>query len=80
VPGRVATILVSAFVAHTAWHWTTERWEKLRQFPWPGMDAAGGGLLLRWLMVLVAIAAVAWFFRAGLRNLIQLYFGNLDPE
>ena len=24
--GAMGTIILSAFVAHTAWHWTTERW------------------------------------------------------
>jgi hypothetical protein len=68
VPERIAVILVSAFVAHTAWHWMVERWEKLRQFPWPTLDAAGGALLMRWLMVLVALAAVAWLVRARVRS------------
>jgi hypothetical protein len=60
VPERIGTIILSALVAHTAWHWMAERWEKLRQFPWPSLDAAGGAMLLRWAMVLVVLAAIAW--------------------
>jgi hypothetical protein len=27
VPERIGTIIISAFVAHTAWHWMVERGE-----------------------------------------------------
>ena len=37
---RLGTILLSAFVAHTAWHWLTERWAKFARFPLPALDAA----------------------------------------
>lgn len=32
VKERPGVIVISALVAHTAWHWMTERWERLRQF------------------------------------------------
>ena len=32
VEERMGTIILSALVAHTAWHWMTERWAVLRQF------------------------------------------------
>jgi HupE / UreJ protein len=57
---RIGTIVVSAFVAHTAWHWTVERWERLRQLEWPPIDVLLLLGLVRWLMVLVAIAAAMW--------------------
>ena len=60
VAERMGTIILSALVAHTAWHWTAERWEQLRQFDWPAfspLTLAGG---VRWLIALVAAAAVAW--------------------
>src|SRR5436190_12461654 len=38
VAERVGTIILSALVAHTAWHWTAERWQRLRQFDWPSPD------------------------------------------
>jgi hypothetical protein len=60
VPERIGTIVLSAFVAHTAWHWTTERVERLRQFSLPAIDAASLALVLRWLMVGVVIAGVWW--------------------
>lgn len=60
VAERVGTIILSALVAHTAWHWTAERWEQLRQFEWPAfspLTPAGG---LRWLIAAVLAAAIAW--------------------
>ena len=30
VAERIGTIILSALVAHTGWHWMTERWERLR--------------------------------------------------
>src|SRR2546430_3829830 len=32
VAERMGTIILSALVAHTGWHWMTERWDRLRQF------------------------------------------------
>src|SRR5260370_32821268 len=39
VPERIGTIVLSALVAHTAWHWMLERGDRLSQFPWPALDA-----------------------------------------
>lgn len=62
---RVGTIILSAFVAHTAWHWLIERWEVLDRFPivWPVMDAAFIAALLRWAMLAVLAALAAWIIR-----------------
>ncbi len=40
VAERMGTIIVSALVAHTAWHWMGDRWERLRQFSfeWPEIE------------------------------------------
>ena len=60
VAERIGTIIVSAFVAHTAWHWMTERFEVLRMFPYPTVTAADLASTLRWLMALVVVAAIGW--------------------
>lgn len=62
VDERVGTILLSALVAHTAWHWMGERWSRLRQFPFPRPtpDAAFWASLLRGLLVLVLVALALW--------------------
>ena len=62
VPERIGTIVLSAFVAHTGWHWMTERGSLLAQykFEWPVFDLAFLDLLLRWSMLAVGLAGVAW--------------------
>ena len=62
VAERMGTIILSALVAHTAWHWMTDRWTTLRQFPfqWPVLDAAFLASAMRWAMVLVALAGLVW--------------------
>jgi hypothetical protein len=64
VAARMGTIILSVIVGHTAWHWMIERFDVLRQFPWPQITAADLASALRWLMALVAIAAVAWLLSA----------------
>jgi hypothetical protein len=60
VAERIGTILLSALVAHTAWHWMTDRAGELRQYPltWPALDAAFAAAALRTLM-LALLAALA---------------------
>jgi len=60
VAERVGTIILSALVAHTAWHWTAERWERLRQFDWPAPALMTLTWGVRALLAGVAAAAVAW--------------------
>ena len=67
VAERMGTIILSALVAHTAWHWMTERWELLRQFrfQWPVVDAAFLAGAMRWMMLVVVGARV---LLAGVRR------------
>jgi HupE/UreJ protein len=62
VPERIGTIVLSALVAHTGWHWMTERGGRLAQyrFEWPVFDVAFLDFLLRWAMLAVGLAGVAW--------------------
>ena len=60
VAERVGTIILSAIVAHTAWHWMIDRFDVLKQFPWPAFTMDGLADGLQWLFVVVAIAAGAW--------------------
>jgi len=62
VAARTGTIIVSVLVAHTAWHWMTERFDAVRayRFEWPVMDVAlaiGG---IRLLMGVLIIGGIAW--------------------
>ena len=60
---RPGAIVVSAFVAHTGWHWTLDRAEGLRQFAFPALSPL---VVTRLLMLGVAVAAVIWVVRSGL--------------
>jgi hypothetical protein len=63
VAERMGTIILSAFAAHTAWHWMLDRWDQLRRFRFerpeftPQLLSSG----LHWAMALVAIGAALWF-------------------
>jgi len=72
VAERMGTIILSALVAHTAWHWMTERFDRLRQFrfEWPEINAAFLAGALRWLMLLVIIAALWWLASGVLRRFV----------
>ena len=72
VAERMGTIILSALVAHTAWHWMTERFDRLRQFrfEWPEINAAFLSGALRWLMLLVIIAALWWLGSGVLRRFV----------
>jgi hypothetical protein len=61
VAERTGTVILSAFIAHTGWHWLTERWEQLRQFPAPALDLATLAVLVQWLTILAAVATLGWF-------------------
>ena len=58
----MGTIILSAIVAHTGWHWMIDRGVVLRQFEfqWPAMDAIFLLSVVRWLMVIVTIAGLLW--------------------
>jgi hypothetical protein len=80
VAERMGTIILSALVAHTAWHWMMERWAVLRRYriQMPAFDAALWASALRWLMLIVIAAGAVWFFatlrreRASQRETAQI--------
>jgi uncharacterized membrane protein len=68
VTERVGIILLSAIVAHTAWHWMTERWENLARFPFPVLDAAGAATLMRWMMAAIVTGVFLWWMSGVVRK------------
>jgi hypothetical protein len=70
VAERMGTIILSALVAHTAWHWMVDRWGVLRQFPlsFPVLNAAFWAVAMRWTMVLVALAGLVWLVSLVLKK------------
>jgi hypothetical protein len=79
VPERIGTIVLSAFVAHTGWHWLTERGGLLAQytFEWPVFDLAFLDLALRWAMLAVGLAGLAWLIVGVLLPKGEFYEGRL---
>ena len=67
VAERMGTIILSAIVAHTAWHWMLDRGSVLRQFrfEWPALDATLLALMLRWLMLFTILGGLLWLARVA---------------
>ena len=55
--GRVGMIILSALIAHTAWHWMLDRGEALLNAPWPRPTIAGMAVTLFWLAGIIAAVA-----------------------
>jgi hypothetical protein len=72
VQERVGTIILSALVAHTGWHWMIDRAERLRQFhfQWPVFTAALLARALQWLMLLVILAGLVWLLGLASRRVL----------
>jgi HupE/UreJ protein len=70
VAERMGTIILSAFVAHTAWHWLLDRGALLMQYrvELPTFDAALLATVLRGTLVCVAAAGIAWGVHALARH------------
>lgn len=67
---RVGTIILSALVAHTGWHWMLERGDALRQyrFEWPVFDALFLAAAVRWLMLILIVGGAMWLLRTMMRR------------
>jgi HupE / UreJ protein len=78
VAERMGTILLSALVAHTAWHWMLDRGAALRQydFEWPTLDAVFAVGAIRALMLALIVVAAAW----GLYGVYRKLLGGARPE
>lgn len=60
LPARPLALVLSAAVAHTAWHWVEERWASLAKVPLPTPDSADWPALLRWLAATLAVGLALW--------------------
>jgi hypothetical protein len=68
VAERIGTIILSALVAHTGWHWMIERGGQLRQFRRPELNASLLAAAMRWLMLTLILVAFAWVVSWALRR------------
>ena len=57
VAERMGTIILSALVAHTGWHWMIERADLLRRFHFEWPDLAGA---MRWVVLILILAGLDW--------------------
>ena len=79
---RVGGILLAALVAHTAWHWMTDRWSALtaHDFRAPTYDAAFWALVLRWVLLGMIVGAAVWGLSAVYRGLSARFGGTPTEE
>jgi hypothetical protein len=57
--GRMGIIVVSALVAHTAWHWMLDRADVFWRTPWPPLTIPGLMVLGRWILAVGLAVALA---------------------
>jgi HupE / UreJ protein len=58
---RLGTVILSALLAHTGWHWMIDGIEALRQVQWPALDATSAPALARWSLGLLLLGGALWF-------------------
>lgn len=77
VAEKVGIILLSALVAHTAWHWMAERWSALMDYDirMPIMNSDFYAGLWLWGMLIIVAAAVLWVMNI----LFSKYFATSLP-
>jgi len=80
VAERVGIILLSALIAHTAWHWMAERWAEFSEYPlqWPVLDALFLLGAIRMAMALLVVGGIAWLL-SGLFGRFEA-LKAADPE
>jgi len=71
VAERLGIIILSAFVAHTAWHWMIERGEQLAKFPLPSLDAAFIASAMRGLIAALILAGGVALVNGFLKRWIE---------
>ncbi|HJQ20705.1 MAG TPA: HupE/UreJ family protein [Gemmatimonadaceae bacterium] len=71
VAERVGVIVLSALVAHTAWHWMLDRGATLSQyeFTWPAFDLSLALSATRATIVLLIVGGAAWGLSEAFRRL-----------
>jgi hypothetical protein len=70
VAERMGTIILSALVAHTGWHWMLDRGHLLAQFrfEWPALTAALLASVLRWLIFALILAGFLWVLQRAFQR------------
>jgi hypothetical protein len=76
IPERLGIIILSALVAHTAWHWMMERGEQLLKFPLPTLDEASIASVMRGAMWALILAAGVWLASGFLQRWLRADIGT----
>ena len=60
---RIGTIILSALLAHSGWHWMSDRAAAFAEYDlqWPAMNLTTLGTALQWLLLLALIVAALGF-------------------
>jgi hypothetical protein len=74
---RTGIILLSALIAHTAWHWLVDRFDRLRHFQGPSFSAGDLSTIVGWVFAFVAIVAAVWVARMVQRRIKR---AGLQPD
>jgi hypothetical protein len=81
---RTGAIVLSAFVAHTAWHWMIERAGVLWQSQWPQIDAASVAILARWVAAVLIVGGAAKLLASYAQNgrspVVALHTAGTEPS
>ena len=78
VAERVGVIIMSAVVAHSAWHWMAERWGTLQAYDirFPELNSAFYAGLVNWAILIMIALAALW----AMENLFGRYFASPRVE
>jgi hypothetical protein len=73
VAERMGTIILSALVAHTGWHWMVDRGRVLRQFRFeaPALTTLLFVNALRWLMLFLILGSFFWALQWAIQGWTQ---------
>ena len=79
VSERMGTIIFSAILAHSGWHWASGRAADLMaySFQWPAFNYAFLAELMRWAILLLIIGSAVWILFAVYRRFLRL---NSEPN
>ena len=86
LPELMGTIVLSAFLAHTGWHWMVERTTVLLQYQFtpPAFTLMFAATLMRWLMLALIIVGTAWLLKGAFAALGRRHPGGgprpLEPD
>jgi hypothetical protein len=79
VSERMGTIIFSAILAHSGWHWASGRAADLMaySFQWPAFNFAFLAALMRWAILLLIIGSAVWILFAVYKRFLRL---NSEPN